>query len=391
MRLAPGQAITTDLSIHPPSSARQQDYPFRVVVTLSGRASLRGEASGWLSLTGSSASPAQRPVVAASTEPEAPPPPSRPQVEGLSPPDVALSPRSNFRFGPEEPVAQALVTVQNRSKMRDRFRLVVEGIPEDWFRLSDDEVRLDPGESVQVSLRLNPVTGPGAPAGEYEFVVRAVPDGMPDYAGEALGTFSITGLAPLHARIDPLQAEGTHQTFTVRVSNLGDVPLHLSLAASNPEGRCKFKLPKPRELGPGQDAHLPLVMGARRSGLVGPPKTFDFRVKVQTGGDVEMRNARDTFDGRFIHHPRVPLRAAFVAGFFGGLVLLVFLLVGLLSPRISNAATWVGCRLDSSYRLSADVPEVKKPDAAACPASSSSTCGRKISARRASTRRPLMV
>jgi uncharacterized membrane protein len=283
-RVGPGQELRTDLTIHPPEGARQQDYPFRVIVRVDGHPDLRGEASGWLSLPSSSAAAAAAPAPTTAPAPVEPvaPTPSTPAADRPAPPDVVLSPRQTFRFGAEEAVAQALVTVTNRGRVRERYRIVISGIPEDWYRLSDTDVRLDPAENTQVSLRLNPVTGPGLPAGEYEFLVRAVPDGMPEYYGEALGVLSITGAAKFDARLEPLQAEGSSRTFTVKVLNTGDMPLSIVLEPSDTEGRCKFKVPPPRPLDPGQEGHIQLKVGAKRNGIVGPRETFDFRLKART-------------------------------------------------------------------------------------------------------------
>jgi hypothetical protein len=258
-------------------------------------------------------------------------------------------------------VAQALVTVYNRGQTRERFRIVVNGIPEDWYRLSDAEVRLDPGESQQLSLRLSPVTGPGLPAGEYEFTVRALPDTRPDAYGEVLGVASITGRHRYEAVLEPLQAEGTKKSFTARIENMGDLPLLMTLVPSDPENRCKFKVPAPRNIEPGQVGAIEMKVGAKRQGLFGPPETFDFRVQLQSE-EADVETSRDTLDGRFIHHPKIPYRWVFLTGFFCALVGLVFLIVWLLTPVFEDAATWVGCQLDSDYRLSSDTLPVRKEE-----------------------------
>jgi uncharacterized membrane protein len=360
-RVGAGQELRTDLTIHPPEGARQQDYPFRIAVRVDGHPDLRGEASGWLSLPSSSAAPVAAPVPTTAPGPVEPvaPSPSTPAADRPAPPDVAISPRQAFRFDAGEAVAQALVTVTNRSRVRERYRIVISGIPEDWYRLSDTDVRLDPAENKQVSLRLSPVTGPGLPAGEYEFLVRAGPDGMPEYYGEALGVLSIVGAAKFDARLEPLQAEGSSRNFTVKVLNTGDMPLSIVLEPSDPEGRCKFKIPAARPLDPGQEGHIQLKVSAKRNSFVGPRETFDFRVHVinETG---EAQSAHDRFDGRFVHKPKIPWRAVFLAGFFAAVAGVIFLLVWLASPAFEDAANWVGCQLDDDYRLSADVAPVKK-------------------------------
>jgi uncharacterized membrane protein len=361
-RITAGHELRTDLTIHPPEGARQQDYPFRIIVRVDGNPNLRSEASGWLSLPSgpAAAPPAPAPMTAAPAEPAAPTP-SAPPVERVSPPDVVLSPRTNFHFGAEEATAQALVTVTNRTRVRERYRIVLSGIPEEWYRLSDTDLRLDAGESSQVSLRLTPVTGPGLPAGEYQFLIRAVPDGMPDHYGEALGLISITGIAKFDARLEPLQAEGGRKDFTVKVLNTGDLPLTIVLDPSDPEGRCKFKLPAPRLLDPGQEGHMQLRVGAKRNGIVGPRETFDFRVHIRTE-EGEAQSARDRFDGRFVHRPKLPWRAVFLTGFFCALVGVVFLLVWLARPAFEDAATWAGCQIDDDYRFSSDVAAIEKEE-----------------------------
>ena len=360
-RVGAGQELRTDLTIHPPEGARQQDYPFRIAVRVDGHPDLRGEASGWLSLPSSSAAPAAAPVPTTAPGPVEPvaPSPAPPAADRPAPPDVAISPRQAFRFDASEAVAQALVTVTNRSRVRERYRIVISGIPEDWYRLSDTDVRLDPAENKQVSLRLSPVTGPGLPAGEYEFLVRAVPDGMPEYYGEALGVLSIVGAAKFDARLEPLQAEGSSRNFTVKVLNTGDMPLSIVLDPSDPEGRCKFKIPAARPLDPGQEGHIQLKVSAKRNSFVGPRETFDFRVHVVNEGG-EAQSAHDRFDGRFVHRPKIPWRAVFLTGFFAAVAGVIFLLVWLASPAFEDAANWVGCQLDDDYRLSADVAPVKK-------------------------------
>ena len=358
VRVGPGQQLQTDFTIHPPAGARQQDYPYRLYISVSGRPDLRSEASGWLAIPGAGGTTtAAAPVAPVSAEPAQPPRPARP--EGVSPPDVVLSPRSNFSFGRADAVAQALVTVYNRSKVRERYRIFINGVPEDWYRLSDSEVRLDPGENRQVSLRLAPVTGPSTPAGEYEFLVRAVPEGMEEYFGEALGVISITGVPKYDARLDPLEAEGTRKDYSVRVENTGDTSLRLTLAPADPESRCKFKVPETRTVDPGQVGLLQLRVGAKRNGFVGAPETFDFRVRIESE-DPEVQTAKDTFDGRFVHHPKIPYRTVFILGFVCALVGFVFLLVWLFSPTFERAGNWIGCQLDNEYRFSADTPGVRK-------------------------------
>ena len=354
VRVGPGQELQSDLSVHPPAGARAQDYPFSILVG-GERTSERVEVRAWLSVQGAGVEGLA--ASAPPTQPQSPPEPYIPPVtasgERITPPDVSLAPKTNFQFSQTEPLAQALITVANPGRTRERYSLEVSGIPEEWYRLSDLGVRLDPGESRQVTLRLSPETGPGLPAGEYEFRIRAVPDGMPDYYGEALGRLSIAGIARYEARLEPLQAQGLKKVFHIRVENVGDMPLKIAVSASDSENRCKFQVPAPRDIHPGQIGLLPVKVGARRWGVVGPPETFDFRLKLTDEAN-SGQTARDLFDARFIHRPRLSHRSVFVTGFMCALIGLVFLLIWMLTPVVEDGANWVGCQLDSDYRLAAD-------------------------------------
>jgi hypothetical protein len=367
LRVDAGRDLQTEFMIHPPADARRQDYPYRILVRADGRPDLRAEVIGWLSLQSAPAEAARPTQTAPSGLPAEPVQPRvTPSGERVTPPDVTLAPRSSFQFNQSEPVAQALVTVTNRGKLRERYAIVINGIPDDWYRLSDQDVRLNPGESRQISLRLNPVTGPGFPAGAYEFLVHAVPDGLPEYYCEALGVLSISGIARYEARLEPLQAQGLRKDFNVRVENVGDTPLRIAIRASDPESRCKIKAPAPRDILVGQVGLLQMKVGARRQGMVGPPETFDFRIKLtdeENGG----QSARDTFDGRFIHQPKMSYRSVFLTGFMAALAGLIFLLVWLLTPAFEGAADWVGCQLDADYRLSADANPIKKESCGGAP------------------------
>jgi hypothetical protein len=104
---------------------------------------------------------------------------------------------------------------------------------------------------------------------------------------------------------------------------------------------------------------LQLRVGAKRNGFVGAPETFDFRVRIESE-DPEVQTAKDTFDGRFVHHPKIPYRTVFILGFVCALVGFVFLLVWLFSPTFERAGNWIGCQLDNEYRFSADTPGVRK-------------------------------
>jgi hypothetical protein len=284
-----------------------------------------------------------------------------PPVDAIPPPDVSLAPRTTFKFGVGEISAQAIITMRNRAKLVERYTVSVEGIPAEWFALSIADVRLEPNTNTQIPLRIAPQTGSGWPAGDYEFRVRVMPHSIPENTVEIGGLISITGVTTFDARMTPVQAEGASRVFDVTLVNTGDLPLTPVITASDPEGKCVFRIPKTRTLDPAQEAVFHIKVGAKRSAILGTPETFDFRVKVAPTADAPDSSSR-LLDARFIHKAKFGFRAVFMLAFFAVLVGVVTLVVSFAKPTIIDAADWVGCQLDSKYRFAVDdSAEVTKP------------------------------
>ncbi|HXH20673.1 MAG TPA: hypothetical protein VNN10_01495 [Dehalococcoidia bacterium] len=354
LRVPAGQILETEMRLQPPATARQGDYPFRVTVAAERRPEVASTASGWLSISKRQGAAAPAPAPTPERVVFTPPP----QTEPL--PELSLAPRTTFRFGPADVSENAILTIQNRGKVAERYQLSVSGIPEDWIGFATSEVRLEPGASTQVPLRITPRTGADWPAGDYEFRVRAAPVASPGLYAEVGGLISISGVASFDARLAPVQAEGGTATYTLTAVNTGDLPLSLTLEAADPEKMCRFKYDPPRDLSPGQQAVVRLKAGARRNGIIGSRETFDFRVRVLPSG--QPPSAAKLLDARFVHKPLLGYRSLFLVFFAALIVGLVALVLKFASPVVADAATWIGCQLDGSYRLSADSLSIRKPE-----------------------------
>jgi len=343
LRVPAGETLETHVALHPQAGAPQGDYPFRLRAAVENAPQVFAEAPGWLSIP----APAQpAPTPAASEPPRRSAPAPGPSVV---PPEVSLAPRTTFRFTPSETSAQAIVSVQNHSQLLERYLISVEGIPLDWYGISAEEVTLEPGAREQIPLRLTPRLSAETPAGEYAFRVRVAPQRAPEAATEVGALIVISGVAAFDARLAPVQVEGRRGNLTLSLLNTGGVPLDLQLRGSDPEGQCRFILPASLELSPGQEMNLPVGVNAKRNSLVGPPETFDFRLNVAPqGGDP---NSARSFNARFVHRPFMGYRTLFLGIFIAGLIALVAVIIGFGSPKVGDAATWIGCQFDNDYRI----------------------------------------
>jgi hypothetical protein len=190
--------------------------------------------------------------------------------------------------------------------------------------------------------------------------VVVTPQSQPENAAEAGGLLSIAGVSTFDARLTPPQTEGTHPAFSLTIVNTGDLPLTPVVTAFDPEDKCRFKFRNPPKLEPGQQTIIQIKASARRSSILGAAETFDFGVNVSPAVDAPISAGRG-LDARFVHKPRLGFRAAFFAGFTLMLVGIVALMVAFARPAVVEAADWVGCQLDSSYRFTSDSPEIRKP------------------------------
>ncbi|MGE0686035.1 MAG: hypothetical protein AB7P33_04775, partial [Dehalococcoidia bacterium] len=347
IRVPAGQTMDYEMRIEPPARARPGDYSFTLTATAEGSSALT-QVAGKLTVASAERAQAgaQRGISPVTSEPE----PTAPRVasEPALPPEISLGPRTSFRFAQGEVAAQAILTVQNRSRLIERYQISMSGLSDEWYTFTMTEVRLEPGASTQIPLRLTPRVTADDPAGNYDFRIRVAPVSYPDSFAEVGGVVSIIGVASFDARLTPAQTSGRKEKFKLTLLNTGGVPLSLWLEASDPEGLCKFKYPPPPNLEPGQEAVVPIWVGANRQGLAGSPKRLDFRLRVSPAGGASQQ-AR-SFDARFVHQPFL---GAKVLG-YAFLVALVAMIAGVIvtmgETRVSSAVTAVKCGYDDDYQ-----------------------------------------
>jgi len=358
IRIAAGATVITELWLAPPRTAEAGSHRFSVRFQATDFPDVSDDISGELRVRPAvdEGAPSNGPVSGGASTPVPPPPPPPPPppigdttpvvpVEDESPvlpPDAQLAPSTQFRFGAGRVSEQAMLTVQNRSRIRERYEVAVLGLPEDWYTITADDVSLEAGATQQIPLRLSPHPGPEYPAGEYHFRVRIAPRGFPQAATEIQAILTIEGVEAFELRLEPPQATGRTVSYQMTLRNTGTRPLQLDVDGSDPEGRVKFKVPAIPEVDAGREVTLPLVVGARRGGIIGSPETFDFRVNARPAGTTA---GGRTFDARLVHKPMLSRRVPVIAGFFGALIASVLLLVAWAPRHVEGFAHWGGCKV----------------------------------------------
>ncbi len=99
------------------------------------------------------------------------------------------------------------VVVQNHGGLADNFRLLVEGIPRNWISTASPVIRLEPGASKTVELKIMPPRNPLSRAGRHTFSVRIASQSAPSQIAELEGTLSIAAYSDFSASLTPTQTD----------------------------------------------------------------------------------------------------------------------------------------------------------------------------------------
>ena len=175
------------------------------------------------------------------------------------------------------------VRVLNRQHLVDHFITMVERVSAQWVTRPEGSLRLAPGDTGTVTLRLHPPRTPASRAGGHDFVVRVVSRANPAHAAEVTGTLDVESF-------HDVKLDLTQTTFTnvgkpgIRISNMGNAPETVDLTASDASNALAV-VPAISQLTlqAGQQQEIALPVGPRgKRPLMGTPQTHVFNVTATT-------------------------------------------------------------------------------------------------------------
>ena len=339
LRVAAGETIDTQFVLHPTVSAGDGAYPFLIRAVVEAFPDVMSDVTGELTILAPSAVPTE-PVEAAPSQARAT------AAAAIAPPELTLGPETTFRFGPGEITSDAAVGVENRSRLLEGYTISVDGLPDGWYALPVREIRLDPGASQQLVLRLTPKPGSQHPAGDYPFRVRVTPHGSSDGFAEVGALISVEGTTAFDALVAPLQGQGRREQYKVTLRNIGTQPVGLLIEGSDPGGMSRFDYPPPPTLEPGEERVLPVQVGIRRNRFVGKTNSYDFGLRVLPAGG-ESSSAR-TFDARLVHQPYMTVRMLKWTLIIALVIVIIGIVIGIGFGRLPDASSWFRCRFNGA-------------------------------------------
>ncbi len=203
-----------------------------------------------------------------------------------------------------------MVSVRNASSIVDRYRIAVDGVPDEWYNLDKRLIALFPGAEERVTLTLHPPSGSATAAGDYAVTVRAVSEDDPAVRGVVVVPLAVDAIGALTMDVLPYQCEGRAGAFRVVVINTSNAAATIDLTMRDDQEGLRFR-PEPE--GPltvpagGESAVTVAVVPTARETIGVPhPYQIEFRgIRVaEDGGDgapdpLLMRPAAFTFVPRY--------------------------------------------------------------------------------------------
>ncbi|MEL6306694.1 MAG: FHA domain-containing protein [Chloroflexota bacterium] len=177
--------------------------------------------------------------------------------------------------------SSAEISITNTADMTREFLIEIEGMPQEWLRLTRPEIELDPNETAYILLNIKPPRRSSTTPQHYQLTVRVTPmtDAVPAVElglGVDVMTFSGFGMAIGKQAIED-------DPVPVFLHNQGSGVMRFKVSAVDPKGELTFRLPNSLlELQAGQRLRVDLEARAKNPPLTGAPQTYPFIVQVQS-------------------------------------------------------------------------------------------------------------
>ena len=180
--------------------------------------------------------------------------------------------------------------VRNESEIVEHFRLSVDGLPDGWWSVEREVVRLlsfGSGEyETELAVAIHPPRTAHARAGRWEFevVASAVAQTL---EARAAASVDVQPFQALELAVRPPVAAGRRRArFYADVGNVGNTPVAVDVGASELEDRCRFLLPA-ASIGivPGQTTAIPIGVRPRRPLIIGRKADRLLELRAWTADD----------------------------------------------------------------------------------------------------------
>jgi hypothetical protein len=264
------------------------------------------------------------------------------------------------------------VQVRNTGEIVDQYTFEVLGEAAEWARLDPPELSLFPGAEGEIKVSFNPPREATTQSGEIPFGLKIVSKEDPEDSVVEEGLLEVGTYADLGAELLPRTSRGRLAgKHELAFDNRGNRRINAQLTAADPDNKLRFRFSPPALVSPpGTAVFAKVAVRPKRKFLWGRPKTYPFKVFIESEGETPI-----AVDGTIFQEQLIPKWSSALVAVAG---ILILLWAFLLRPSIEDTATNAADKKTANQQ--AQIDKLKKDSAAAAVAAAAKKAGKAASA-----------
>lgn len=170
----------------------------------------------------------------------------------------------------------------SRGAELEDFRLSIQGLPPDWFRLSKTVLTLQPGGRETITLTIRPPQDSTARSGLHRYHLLVSAESDSEELAAIAGVVTVKPFARFITSMRPrdLVNDGTCYIW---IENEGNFETSYTISGLAESEDIAFEYITPRvNIGPGEEAMATLQVAIQDRPLVGSPQQLPFQIRVDT-------------------------------------------------------------------------------------------------------------
>jgi hypothetical protein len=203
-------------------------------------------------------------------------------------------------------VVSVTVEIDNRTSVVDHFRIVLSGLPADWYTVTPDTLHLNPygargAHTAEAQIALHPPRAPGAEARAWPFTIEAISEDRQAQVASAAATLVIEPFQDFVVEPRPERRAGRWRArFEAVVRNRGNAPVEVCVSVADDEQACRMEVdPELLTVDPGAEARASFTARPRKPIWIGRPVDRALQLSAPaTRHDYEPPARRVTFRQR---------------------------------------------------------------------------------------------
>ena len=195
------------------------------------------------------------------------------------------------------------VQVRNTGEIVDQYTFEVLGEAAQWARLDPPELSLFPGAEGEIKVSFAPPREATTQSGEIPFGLKVVSKEDPEDSVVEEGLLEVGTYADLGAELLPRTSRGRLAgKHELAFDNRGNRRINAQLTAADPDNKLRFRFSPPALVSPpGTAVFAKVAVRPKRKFLWGRPKTYPFKVFIESEGETPL-----AVDGTIFQEQLIP-------------------------------------------------------------------------------------